>query len=69
MLESQRKNILTLLQSKPVVSLPEILDMRIANHTARITELRKLGYNILCRTYIVKVGDKYQKHSNYSLIS
>ena len=39
--ESQCSRILALLQSKPEVSLLEIMNMYIANHTARITGLRK----------------------------
>lgn len=47
---TQRERIMDLLLSKPSVPLPEILDLRIANYRARISELRELGHDIRCET-------------------
>jgi len=53
--QSQRNALLKLLCKKEVVTLPEIMNLktgvfpfrhRIANYTALISELRKLGYII-----------------------
>lgn len=44
--QGQCDRILALLRSKPYVTLPEILNLRIASHTRRIQELRKAGYVI-----------------------
>jgi hypothetical protein len=49
----QRHKILSLLQSKTEVSLPEILDLRISQFGARILELRREGYNIINRTKVI----------------
>jgi hypothetical protein len=48
----QRNKILSLLQSKPEVSLPEILSLGIAQYNARIHELRGQGYEITNRTRV-----------------
>ena len=45
---TQSERILALLKSKEWVGLPEILDLRIANYRARISELRNEGYDIQC---------------------
>ena len=66
--ESQCSRILALLQSKPEVSLLEIMNMYIANHTARITGLRKKWYKINCRKEYVKTDKGFQVHTFYSLI-
>ncbi len=50
---TQRTRILNLLLSKPWVLLPEILDLRIASYTRRISELREMGYDIRCETRYV----------------
>ena len=46
------------------VSLPEILDMRIAKYSSRITELRQLGFSILCVDEGTIDGEK---HTSYKL--
>ena len=47
---SQKARLLALLQSKPVVMLPEILHLspRIASHTKRLSELKAEGWDIQC---------------------
>lgn len=62
---SQKQKILSLLQKKEWVHLPEILRMWIANHTARISQLRKDGYNIECDKYWNKKTREY--NSKYKL--
>ena len=47
---SQATRVLNLLLSKEWVTLPEIMDLRIANYRARISELRRKNYNIVNRT-------------------
>lgn len=66
--ESQCSRILALLQSKPEVNLLEIMQLFIANHTARISGLRKKGYNINCRKEYVKTDKGLHVHTFYSLI-
>ena len=61
----QRNKILSLLQSKPEVSLPEILSLGIAQYNARIHELRGQGYEITNRTENVDGT----KHSYYHLLT
>ena len=61
--ETQCMRLLALLQSRSLVSLPEILDLHIASHTRRISDLRKQGYDIICH-------DEYvdgQRHTKYEL--
>ena len=61
--ETQCMRLLALLQSKPVVTLPEIMELRLASHSRRISDLRKLGYDIICH-------DEYvdgQRHTKYEL--
>lgn len=61
---AQQGRILALLQSKDVVTLPEIMDLRIACHTKRLSELRKMGYDIRCETeWIGGI-----RHSKYHLV-
>jgi hypothetical protein len=45
---SQQDRVLNLLRSKEWITLPEILDLRIANFRGRISELRQAGYAIHC---------------------
>ena len=61
---TQQGRILSLLQSRESVSLPDILDLRIANYRARISELRQQGHQILCET--TEVGKI--RHSCYRLV-
>lgn len=46
---TQAERILTLLRSHEWVSLSDILDLRVAKYSSRITELRHRGYVILNR--------------------
>lgn len=48
---TQRERILALLKAHEgnLVSLSDILDLRIANYRARISEARQQGHNIICR--------------------
>ncbi len=46
---TQAERILTLLRSREWVSLSDILDLRVAKYSSRITELRHRGYVILNR--------------------
>lgn len=46
---SQNERILVLLRTREWVGLPEILDLRIANYRARVSDLRERGYVILNR--------------------
>ena len=62
--ESQALRILALLRSREWVTLPEIMDLRIASHTRRIHELRKAGHNI--EMEIERVGTA--RHSKYRLV-
>jgi hypothetical protein len=50
--ESQREQLLSLLRRAhgDWVPLPEILDLRISQYSARICELRKLGHQIENKT-------------------
>jgi len=48
--KTQQQRILALLRSKEWVTLPEMMQLFIASRTARITELRHLGYQIECVT-------------------
>jgi len=43
---SQKARILRLLKRKRYATLPEILDLRIASFTKRISDLREEGYEI-----------------------
>jgi len=63
--QSQQDRILALLQSKEWVTLPEILNLRIASFTRRITSLRRAGWVI--ETEVTQVGR--ERHSRYKLIS
>jgi hypothetical protein len=59
----QQQHIYELLLSKEWVTLPEIMDLRIANYRARISELREQGYHIECETEWVNGV----RHSKYRL--
>lgn len=65
--KTQNQRILTLLETYngEWVSLVRILDLRIANYRARISELRKQGYNILCEKQRTETGEL---HTKYRLI-
>ena len=45
--QSQCDRILKKLKRKKGVSVPELLKMGIACHTARMTELRDMGYDVI----------------------
>jgi helix-turn-helix protein len=64
--KSQCDRILRLLRSYEgrFVPLPEILDLRIASHTRRIHELRKIGYDIEMHREVVNG----QTHTAYRLL-
>jgi len=65
--DSQCMRILNLLRSKEKVQLPELLKMWIANHTARMSNLRKKGYDIKCKKKWDEEAKEY--HSEYKLIT
>ena len=65
---TQCDKILELLKKKEFVTLPEIMCMGIAWHTARISDLRSRGYNVQCIKEYVKVGKKTELHTKYTLI-
>lgn len=58
---SQCERVLALLKSKEWITLPEILDLRIANYRARVSELRQEGFDIECE---LKVMDG-EHHTRY----
>jgi hypothetical protein len=61
--KTQADRLLRLLESKEWVTLPEILDLRIACHTRRISELREQGHDIECeKTWVNGV-----QHTRYRL--
>ena len=62
--KSQADRVLNLLRSKEWVRLPEILDLRVANYTARLSDLRKQGYTIEC----VKENVRGELHTRYRLL-
>jgi hypothetical protein len=64
-LQSQCDRLLALLRSKKWVTLPQILDLRIASHSRRISDLRKQRYWIECEITVVDG----QRHSRYRLIA
>ena len=61
--KTQSDRILALLRTKEWVTLPEILDLRIANYRARISELREAGYDIPC----LRQNFDGTLHTQYSL--
>jgi hypothetical protein len=61
---TQQKRLLDLLRSREWVGLPEILDLRIASYTRRLSDLRDEGHIIECETSWVKGV----KHSRYRLV-
>ena len=63
--KTQQDRILALLQSSEWVYLPDILDLRIANYRARISELRRQCYVISCETEWVG----RTRHSKYRLVA
>ena len=63
--KTQQDRILALLQSSEWLSLPEILDLRIAKYTNRISELRQQGHIIECSTEWVG----RTRHSKYRLVA
>ena len=48
---TQKARILSLLQSRQMVALPDILALQIASYTCRIFELREDGYDIVCHKW------------------
>lgn len=50
------QKLLNLLLSKPVVTLPEIMKLKIASHTKAISNLRQAGYLITNKKYWPRVG-------------
>jgi helix-turn-helix protein len=62
--KTQRARILALLMSKEWVTLPEIMDLRIACHTKRISELREEGFEIVMEPK--RVGKSL--HTRYRLV-
>ncbi len=67
---SQTFRILRLLRENKTVSLPMILNIKpmIANHTARISNLRAKGYNIKCTKEYVQTDNGHEIHTEYQLI-
>ena len=61
---TQSERILALLRSREWVDLPTILDLRIANYRARLSELRAKGYVIWNRK---EEGPDGVTHSWYKL--
>jgi hypothetical protein len=61
---TQRERILALLQSHEWIALPQILGLYIANYRARISELRREGYEIQLRDERVNGG----RHTSYRLV-
>lgn len=62
--ETQTARVLSLLQSKDVVTLPELLDLRIASLTRRVSDLRAQGWLIECSE--TRVGK--QRRTSYRLV-
>ena len=61
---TQKARILSLLQSRQMVALPDILALQIASYTRRISELRhEDGYDIVCH----KEMRGGQLHTKYEL--
>jgi hypothetical protein len=58
MVKTQQQRIIELLSPGHWVRLPRILDLRIANYRARISELRQLGWTIDCTVVGVNKGTK-----------
>jgi hypothetical protein len=56
--------VLALLMSREWVSLPDLLDLRIASYTRRISDLRDKGHDIICETEWVDGV----RHSRYRLV-
>lgn len=48
---TQKARLLELLQSRPLVALPDILALQIASYTRRISELREDGWEIVCHKW------------------
>ena len=66
---TQADRILSLLKSSEWVDLPTILDLRVANYRARISELRKKGFRIECVITYVKYQDGTSAHrTRYKLL-
>lgn len=66
----QHIRILELLKKYDTVPLTKILKMkpRIANYSARISELRDQGYLIDCEVKTVKTRHGHESHSQYELL-
>jgi hypothetical protein len=63
MVKTQQQRIIDLLAPGFWVSLPRILDLRIANYRARISELRLKGWKIRC----LEVSKGPKRHSFYKM--
>jgi hypothetical protein len=60
----QADRILCLLKQHEWVDLPQIMNLRIASHTRRISDLRKRGYEIT----VEKVRVDGSLHTRYKLL-
>lgn len=65
MRKSQQVQILYALERKEWVTVPEMMRMGIANFTARISELRGMGYTVTNDKYWSKKDKRF--HSRYTL--
>ena len=65
--DTQCQRILTLLLGRKgyQVTLPEILDLRIANYRARISELRTRGWDIRCEEKQEVAGIRHTAYRLY----
>ena len=72
--ETQCRRLLKYFIENKKTTLPQILNLKpkIANHTARISNLRRLlrpkGFDIKCYQEWVKIKDRREKHSEYEVI-
>ena len=65
MRKTQRQRLFDLLSCRQWISLPQILDLRISQYSARVHELRKMG----CRIESKSERRDGQLHSWFRLIS
>lgn len=59
---SQCERVLALLKSKEWVTLPELLDLRVANYRGRISDLRLEGFRIDCEKQRMADGILHTKY-------
>ena len=57
----QREIVLALLQRKPWVTLTDLLDLRIANYRARVSDLRDEGW-IIFQDFYVRDGKRLSRY-------